>query len=199
MDLSEQALKFIFQKHKMEYIKKLGSGGFGAVYLVNSIGQEFLPLAVKCITKKQLIKHPSLEKYLTQEINSMHSLKHANIVRLVQTFVGNCSLIKRSPQFSSWWSTASSVIYFPTNIALLRKCLKLMKPAQSSFKFWMDSKPSTIKISFTEISNAKISSSRKSPSRRPTSAKLETSASPRNSAKLPSPIAELPTLWPLKS
>jgi hypothetical protein len=39
MDLNEQTLKFIFEKHKMEYIKKLGSGGFGTVYLVNSIGQ----------------------------------------------------------------------------------------------------------------------------------------------------------------
>ncbi len=87
MELPENQLKFIFEKHKIEYIKKLGSGGFGTVYLGNSISQEFLPLAIKCITKKQLTLKPSLEKYLTQEISSMYSLRHPNIVKLLKTFV----------------------------------------------------------------------------------------------------------------
>lgn len=39
MDLPEKELKFIFEKHQIEYIKKLGSGGFGSVYLGNSISQ----------------------------------------------------------------------------------------------------------------------------------------------------------------
>ena len=38
MDLSEQQLKSILSRHRLEYIKKLGSGGFGTVYLVNLIG-----------------------------------------------------------------------------------------------------------------------------------------------------------------
>jgi serine/threonine protein kinase len=93
MELPENQLRYIFEKHRIEYIKKLGSGGFGSVYLGNSISQEFLPLAVKCITRKQLAKKPSLEKYLSQEINSMYSLKHPNIVKLLKTFVGNCCLM----------------------------------------------------------------------------------------------------------
>jgi hypothetical protein len=39
MELPENQLRFIFEKHKIEYVKKLGSGGFGVVYLGNSISQ----------------------------------------------------------------------------------------------------------------------------------------------------------------
>lgn len=60
MELPESKLKYILSNHKIEYIKKLGSGGFGTVYLGNSISQEFLPLAIKCITNKQLARQPSL-------------------------------------------------------------------------------------------------------------------------------------------
>lgn len=58
--LSENQLKYFFKKHDLELIKKIGSGSFGTVFLANCVKNDYLPFAVKIISKKQFTKHPSL-------------------------------------------------------------------------------------------------------------------------------------------
>lgn len=195
MDPSQHQLKFIFQKHKIEFIKKLGSGGFGSVYLGNSISQEFLPLAIKCITRKQLNKKPSLEKYLSQEINTMYSLKHTNIVKLLKTFAGKHQYTQSHNASSQLWSTANLEISILISLPSLKKYSNTQKHATSSFKYLEDSKQYIKKISYTETSNAKTFFSKKYQKQITTSAKQAILVSPKNSVKLPNPNVVLQTLW----
>ena len=44
--------------------------------------------AIKCISKRKMIKDPQLKRFLLQEINTMAMLDHPNIVKLLKTFEG---------------------------------------------------------------------------------------------------------------
>ena len=42
--------------------------------------------AIKCLSKKKMIRDPQLKKSLIQEINTMAALEHPHIVKLYRTF-----------------------------------------------------------------------------------------------------------------
>jgi serine/threonine protein kinase len=64
----------------------LGKGGFGHVLLATKATSSTTFYAVKCISKKKMIKDLQLKKFLIQEIKTMATLDHINIVKLYRTF-----------------------------------------------------------------------------------------------------------------
>ena len=42
--------------------------------------------AIKCLSRKKMIRDPALRKALVQEINTMAAVEHPNIVKLYKTF-----------------------------------------------------------------------------------------------------------------
>jgi serine/threonine protein kinase len=52
--------------------------------------------AIKCLSKKKMIRDPQLKKSLIQEINTMAALEHPHIVKLFRTFEGTPFPIQRA-------------------------------------------------------------------------------------------------------
>ena len=69
-------------------MRKIGKGGFGHVLLATKATSSSSFYAIKCLSKKKMIKDPQLKKGLIQEVNTMASLEHSNIVKLFKTFEG---------------------------------------------------------------------------------------------------------------
>lgn len=82
----EVQTKNILNSNHFHSIRRLGKGGFGHVLLATKATSSSTFYAVKCISKKKMIKDPLLKKFLIQEINTMASLDHPNIVKLHKTF-----------------------------------------------------------------------------------------------------------------
>ncbi len=78
--------KNILNSNHFHSIRRLGKGGFGHVLLATKATSSSTFYAVKCISKKKMIKDPPLKKFLFQQINTMASLDHPNIVKLHKTF-----------------------------------------------------------------------------------------------------------------
>lgn len=82
----EAQTKTILNNNQYNSIRKLGKGGFGHVLLATKATSSSTYYAIKCISKKKMIKDPQLKKFLIQEINTMAMLNHNNIVKLLKTF-----------------------------------------------------------------------------------------------------------------
>lgn len=76
----------ILNANQFNCVRKIGKGGFGHVLLATKAKSSSVSYAIKCLSKKKMIKDPQLKKSLIQEINTMASLEHANIVKLFKTF-----------------------------------------------------------------------------------------------------------------
>jgi len=85
----EVQTKNILNSNHFHSITRLGKGGFGHVLLATKATSSSTFYAVKCISKKKMIKDPLLKKFFFQEINTMASLDHPNIVKLHKTFECN--------------------------------------------------------------------------------------------------------------
>lgn len=57
--------------------------------------------AVKCISKRKMIKDPQLKRFLLQEVNTMALLDHPHVVKLLKTFEGNSPPTQRAIGTSS--------------------------------------------------------------------------------------------------
>lgn len=88
----ELQTKNILNANHFHSIRRLGKGGFGHVLLATKATSSSTFYAVKCISKKKMIKDPHLKKLLFQEISTMASLDHPNIVKLHKTFEGTFGL-----------------------------------------------------------------------------------------------------------
>ena len=84
----ESQTKNILNSNGYNAVRRLGKGGFGHVLLATKATSSSTCYAVKCISKKKMIKDPQLKRFLLQEINTMALLSHANIVKLLKTFEG---------------------------------------------------------------------------------------------------------------
>ena len=72
------------EKYKdLTFIKMLGKGQFGKVYLTkkDGINEEF---ATKVLSKKEIAKHKQEQKQLHNEIKILESISHPNIIKLVE-------------------------------------------------------------------------------------------------------------------
>ena len=78
----------ILNNKQFNCVRKIGKGGFGHVLLATKATSSTVFYAIKCLSKKKMIKDPQLKKSLIQEINTMASLEHPNIVKLYKTFEG---------------------------------------------------------------------------------------------------------------
>ena len=82
----ESQTKSILNNNGYNAVRRLGKGGFGHVLLATKATSSSTCYAVKCISKKKMIKDPQLKRFLLQEINTMAMLSHCNIVKLLKTF-----------------------------------------------------------------------------------------------------------------
>ena len=82
----ESQTKAILNSNGYNAVRRLGKGGFGHVLLATKATSSSTCYAVKCISKKKMIKDPQLKRFLLQEINTMALLNHVNIVKLLKTF-----------------------------------------------------------------------------------------------------------------
>lgn len=78
----------ILNSNQFNCVRKIGKGGFAHVLLATKATSSSVSYAIKCLSKKKMIKDPQLKKSLIQEINTMASLEHPNIVKLYKTFEG---------------------------------------------------------------------------------------------------------------
>jgi serine/threonine protein kinase len=80
----------ILNSNQFNCVRKIGKGGFGHVLLATKATSSSTFYAIKCLSKKKMIKDPQLKKSLVQEINTMATLDHPSIVKLHRTF--ECTL-----------------------------------------------------------------------------------------------------------
>ena len=85
----------ILNSNQFNCVRKIGKGGFGHVLLATKATNSSVFYAIKCLSKKKMIKDPQLKKSLIQEINTMASLEHFNIVKLYKTFEGTPQYIQK--------------------------------------------------------------------------------------------------------
>jgi serine/threonine protein kinase len=64
----------ILNANQFNCVRKIGKGGFGHVMLATKATSSSSYYAIKCLSKKKMIKDPQLKKGLVQEINTMASL-----------------------------------------------------------------------------------------------------------------------------
>ena len=67
-------------------MRKIGKGGFGHVLMATKATNSSTFYAIKCLSRKKMIRDPALRKALVQEINTMAAVEHPNIVKLYKTF-----------------------------------------------------------------------------------------------------------------
>jgi len=79
----------ILNANQLNCVRKIGKGGFGHVLLATKATSSSTFYAIKCLSRKKMIKDPQLKKSLIQEINTMAALEHPNIVKLYKTFEGS--------------------------------------------------------------------------------------------------------------
>jgi serine/threonine protein kinase len=101
----------LLNSNQFNCVRKIGKGGFGHVLLATKATSSSVSYAIKCLSKKKMIKDPQLKKSLVQEINTMASLDHPNIVKLYKTFEGNHFNIQRETGISWSCSTVILAIY----------------------------------------------------------------------------------------
>jgi len=144
-----------------------------------------------------MIKDPQLKKGLIQEVNTMASLEHTNIVKLFKTFEGIHHLIQKETGTSSSWSIAIWAIFTIFRANFQPKYSLWTKPSISSTRYWEECK-SYIKIkSFIETSSYRIFSSGR-PTKTDFSVKLGISGWQGLWRWLQIPTAALKTIWPHK-
>ena len=61
----------ILNANQFNCVRKIGKGGFGHVLLATKATSSSTFFAIKCLSKKKMIKDPQLKKSLIQEINTM--------------------------------------------------------------------------------------------------------------------------------
>ena len=76
----------ILNSKQFNCVRKIGKGGFGHVLLATKATSSSVFYAIKCLSKKKMIKDPQLKKSLVQEINTMASLEHPQHREAVQNF-----------------------------------------------------------------------------------------------------------------
>lgn len=103
----ETQTKSILNTNGYNTVRRLGKGGFGHVLLATKSTSSTTCFAVKCISKKKMIKDQQLKRFLLQEINTMAILNHPNIVKLLKTFEGSLCLIQKEIGISWFWSIAT--------------------------------------------------------------------------------------------
>jgi serine/threonine protein kinase len=86
----------ILNCNQFNCVRKIGKGGFGHVLLATKATSSSTSYAIKCLSKKKMIKDPQLKKSLIQEINTMAALEHPSIVKLYKTFEGTFSITQRA-------------------------------------------------------------------------------------------------------
>ena len=84
----EQQSRNILNANQFNCVRKLGKGGFGHVLLATKATSSTTFYAIKCLSRKKMMKDPVLRKSLAQEINTMAAVDHPNIVKLFRTFEG---------------------------------------------------------------------------------------------------------------
>jgi serine/threonine protein kinase len=62
----EMQTKQILNSNQYNAIKRLGKGGFGHVLLATKATSSSTNYAIKCISKKKMIKDPKLKKFLSR-------------------------------------------------------------------------------------------------------------------------------------
>ena len=157
-------------------VRKIGKGGFGHVLLATKATSSSTFYAIKCLSKKKMIKDPLLKKSLIQEINTMASLDHPNIVKLYKTFEGNSTLIQRETGTFSCSSTAIWEIFTLFRVSLPIRCSPMRRQSTFLTRYWEELNASTKTKSFIATSNFKIFSSKNQIRIQPMFVKLETLA-----------------------
>lgn len=188
----------ILNANQFNCVRKIGKGGFGHVLLATKATSSLTFYAIKCLSRKKMIKDPQLKKSLIQEINTMAALEHPNIVKLYKTFEGS-SHIKQKPigTFLSW-SIVIWVIFTPSRANSPIRSSPSRRHSISSARYYVEQK-SYVRIKlYIVISSSKISSLKKQ-RRVPLSVRLEISGWQGFQKCKPTLIAELRTIWPLRS
>lgn len=62
----EAQTKAILNSNQYNAIRRLGKGGFGHVLLATKSTSSAVQYAIKCISKRKMIKDPQLRRFLSQ-------------------------------------------------------------------------------------------------------------------------------------
>ena len=68
---------------ELNFIKPIGKGAFGTVYLTSKDGNTTNLFATKII-KKSIAESPKIKKYFHNEIEILKDIKHKNIMELIE-------------------------------------------------------------------------------------------------------------------
>lgn len=151
----------ILNANQFNCVRKIGKGGFGHVLLATKATSSSTFYAIKCLSRKKMIKDPQLKKSLIQEINTMAALEHPNIVKLYKTFEGSSHIKQKLIGIFLSWSIVIWVIFTPSRANSPIRSFPSRRHSISSARYYAEWK-SYIRIKlYIVISNSKISSLKK--------------------------------------
>ena len=188
----------ILNSNQFNCVRKIGKGGFGHVLLATKATSSSTFYAIKCLSKKKMIKDPQLKKSLIQEINTMAALQHPNIVKLYKTFEGTPNITQTEIGTSQSWNIAIWAIFTPYKANSAIKYSPLKKHSTYSIKPSEALRSSIEKKQSIEILSSKISLS-ENQIKILGRAKLVILALPDFCKQKRIPIAELKIIWRLRS